>query len=86
MRSRLMPILLLMGVPVALVLPFTDKLPFGVQRTMCFLPVHVDPIVEADAKISTDWRVEMWKIVIPDIPKYLILGKGYSLSTRTKWK
>ncbi len=79
MRSRLVPILLLLGVlGGALLVSFSDKLPFGVQRTMSFLPVHIDPIVEADVKDSTEWRVEMWKIVVPDIPKYLILGRGYS--------
>jgi len=79
MRSRVMPVLLLTSVlGGALLLSFTDRLPFGVQRTLSFLPVHVDPIVAADVKDSTDWRLDMWKIVIPDIPKYLILGKGYS--------
>lgn len=79
MRSRALPVLLLLGILVsAPLLSYTDRLPFGVQRTMSFLPVHVDPIVEADVKDSTDWRLEMWKTVTPDIPKYLILGKGYS--------
>ena len=78
MRNRITPILILAGLlGGSLLLGYLDKLPFGVQRTLSFLPVHVDPIVEADAKDSTDWRLEMWQTVIPDLPKYLILGRGY---------
>jgi hypothetical protein len=31
------------------------------------------------AKASTDWRLQMWKEVLPDVPKYLLCGKGFSL-------
>ncbi len=78
MRSKILPILLLLGIMGgSLLVGYSDRLPFGVQRTMSFLPVRIDPIVAADVKDSTDWRIDMWKIVIPDIPKYLIVGKGY---------
>lgn len=63
-----------------LVIPFTNKLPLSVQRTISFLPVRVDPIVAADAQASTDWRLEMWKALWPEIPRYLFLGKGYAIN------
>jgi len=31
------------------------------------------------ARISTEWRVEMWKVLLPQVPQYLILGKGYAI-------
>ncbi len=79
MRSRMLPVLALIGIVGSVFLVgFSDQMPLGVQRTMSFLPVRVDPVVAADVKDSTDWRIDMWKLVIPDIPKYLILGKGYT--------
>ena len=82
MRSKYLPIFLLSLLFVgAVTLPFTDKLPLSVQRTISFLPVKINPIAELDALGSTEWRVEMWKnVVFPQVPKYLILGKGYALS------
>lgn len=56
------------------------SLPLSLQRTMSFMPIELDPIVVYDAQASTDWRVDMWKVLIPEIPKYLWLGKGYTFS------
>jgi hypothetical protein len=36
--------------------------------------------VAADAQASTEWRLEIWKIVLPEIPRYLLLGKGYAIN------
>src|SRR5437867_1511455 len=41
--------------------------------------VEVDPLAKESAWASTEWRVEMWKQVLPQIPKYLIKGKGYAI-------
>jgi len=63
-----------------LVLPNADKLPLMAQRALSFLPaVEVDPVVKESARGSTEWRVEMWKQVLPQIPKYFIKGKGYAI-------
>ncbi len=59
---------------------FADKLPLTVQRTLSFLPVKIDPMTRVMADASTEWRVEMWKIVAPQIPEYLFVGKGYNVS------
>jgi len=62
-----------------LLLPNVSKLPLVVQRTLSFLPVKVDPIARGSAEASTQWRLEIWKQAIPQIPKYLLIGKGYSM-------
>jgi hypothetical protein len=80
MRTHLLPILV--GLTLFVVVPtllFSDRLPLAVQRTISFLPVKVDADVRADATGSTDWRVQIWAVVIKDVPKYLIVGKGYSI-------
>jgi hypothetical protein len=63
----------------SLLIPFGKDLPMSVQRSLSFLPLDLDPVAKFDARISTEWRVEMWKIAALDIPKYLLLGKGCSL-------
>jgi len=37
-------------------------------------------VAKADAQASTEWRVQMWRVLIPEIPKYLWLGKGFTAS------
>ena len=82
MRSRLMPAFLIIFVFVAsLSLPFFDHFPLSVQRSLAFIPgLKLDPVAEMDAKGSTEWRLQMWKNVVPEIPRYLILGKGLSIN------
>lgn len=80
-RTRFLPILA--GVCVALAaiaLPFVKSMPLSVQRTLSVLPVvEVDPVAEADARESTEWRVDMWKRLWPMIPEYFWKGKGYNI-------
>jgi hypothetical protein len=59
---------------------FADKLPLSVQRTLSFLPINVDPLSKQSAESSTQWRVEMWNQVLPQVPKHLFKGKGYVIS------
>jgi hypothetical protein len=33
-----------------------------------------------DAQSSTEWRLQLWRDVAPQIPQYLLVGKGYSFS------
>jgi hypothetical protein len=63
-----------------LVVPFADKMPFPIQRSLSFLPVNVDPAAREEAERSSEWRVQMWSMVIPEIPKYFWLGKGVGIS------
>jgi O-Antigen ligase len=61
------------------VLPFARQLPMPVQRSLSFLPIDVDPVARYDAEASTEWRLEMWRVLWPQVPQYLLLGKGCSL-------
>jgi hypothetical protein len=61
----------------AALVPNVQKLPFVIQRTLSFLPLPVNPVVKMDAEISSDWRWRMWQDLLPSVPKYALLGKGY---------
>jgi hypothetical protein len=76
LRNLAIVVGILLVVGLALV-PNVQKLPFAVQRSLSFLPLQVDPIVRMDADGSSDWRWRMWQDVLPTLPKYLLLGKGY---------
>jgi O-antigen ligase len=80
-RTRL---ILVFGVGVvvggALLIGFVDKLPFTVQRSLSFLPLPVTADVRMSAQVSSEWRVEMWRSVWDQVPKYFLRGKGYNIS------
>jgi hypothetical protein len=77
MLGRLIGIFVLAAV---LILPQAQRLPLVVQRSLSVLPiVKVDPVVKSSVDSSTQWRIEMWKQVIPQVPRYLLKGKGYTL-------
>ena len=81
LRSPIFPALLLAGVlGLFLLMPFTTRLPFSVQRALSFLPVEVDAQVKMDARSSLEWRWEMWRALLPELPKYIWFGKGFSQS------
>ncbi|HEY0549330.1 MAG TPA: hypothetical protein VGF13_06975, partial [Verrucomicrobiae bacterium] len=81
LRSPLFPALLLaMALGSAFVVPFAEKLPRSIQRSLSFLPIKIDPIVRSDAQASLEWRYLIWKASLPDLPKYIWLGKGYSIN------
>ena len=65
-----------------LLLPVASRLPLSVQRCLTVLPLDLDRAAIEAARGSTDWRVELWRAIIPDIPRYLWLGKGYSLDPK----
>lgn len=80
-RTRLLPLLLILGTLgfVALI-PIASKLPLSVQRSLSLLPLPIDAAARADARSTSEWRLTMWKMVVPDIPRYFWLGKGYTAS------
>ncbi|MEI2722443.1 MAG: O-antigen ligase family protein [Verrucomicrobiota bacterium] len=82
-RTKLMPVFVLLGIiVVAIGLPLVDKLPITIQRGLSFLPIEVNPIARADAENSSEWRLKIWREVVPTIPQYLLVGKGYSIDAR----
>lgn len=81
MRSRLLPFIIASAILAGMLcVPFADRLPLNVQRTLSFLPLNVSPVARMSAENSSTWRFEIWQRVIPEVPKYLVLGKGLSIS------
>jgi hypothetical protein len=78
------PVLLLMILLGALggtaLVPLANKLPFTFQRTLAFLPLDLDADARGSAEDSTNWRLNMWKALLPQIPPHLFLGKGLAFS------
>ena len=62
--------------------PLAPHLPHSAQRSLSFLPLNIDAAVQRDAEQSADWRFEMWKALLPEVPQHLLLGKGYAISRR----
>ena len=80
-RTKLLPMILLAGCLFTPVLGFfSNQLPITFQRSLSFLPFKWDATVVADAEGSTAWRIAMWQSLLPQIPQYLLLGKGWSIS------
>ncbi len=80
-RTILFPALLLSGLLVGVfVVAFVDRMPLSVQRSLSFLPLNVGQQARQDAVGTLDWRFQMWKTLLPDVPKYILLGKGYAFS------
>jgi hypothetical protein len=78
-RTRLFPVVIGMAVlTLAGIFVFAPRLPLSVQRAVSFLPVNIDSAVRADATGSYEWRIQMWSAVWKEVPKYLLIGKGYS--------
>jgi O-Antigen ligase len=79
-RSRLLPLFVLSFVLAGtLVVGFSNRLPYSMQRSLSFLPLKLNPEVVREAQASTDWRLQIWQRVIPTIPQYLLLGKGLGI-------
>jgi hypothetical protein len=63
-------------------LPFATHLPYSFQRALSVFKVPVSPEVEMDTRNSNEWRLRMWAQVTPQIPQYLLLGKGMGINVR----
>jgi hypothetical protein len=81
-RSKYTPIMLVFSLMIlAFVSMFPQQLPGSVQRAISFLPVDIDPAIRADALGSYEWRMKMWRTLMPEIPDYLFVGKGYAMNS-----
>jgi hypothetical protein len=81
LRTHFLPIIV--GLAICGFIPilfFANSMPASVQRAISFLPVNVDSEVLVDAKGTSEWRLHMWAEVLKEVPKYLIVGKGYSIN------
>jgi len=81
-RTKFLFLLLMGGALMAgLLVPFASHFPSAIQRSLAFLPfVNLDPAVRMDAEGSSEWRLAMWRDLLPQVPNYLLVGKGYSIS------
>jgi hypothetical protein len=80
-RTRALLVVLLAGILGAvLVVPLAPHLPFTAQRMLSVLPVEISPEARNSAEDSTQWRIDMWKALLPQVPRYLLVGKGYAIT------
>jgi hypothetical protein len=81
-RTALMLVLVLVGLMVGIALiPLAPKLPWSMQRALAFIPgLDLDPDARNSAEDSTEWRINMWTALLPQIPPHLLLGKGLAIS------
>jgi len=55
--------------------------PQNMQRMLSIIPfVKISMEADVDAFSTWSWRVLLWKETLPEIPKYLWLGKGFAYS------
>lgn len=60
----------------------TKNLPAAAQRTLSFLPIEVDEDIRASAEGSSEWRYEMWRLVLTS-DRYIknkYLGDGFGFT------
>jgi hypothetical protein len=80
-RTRMLPLFIFIGLlGFAILIPTASKLPFTFQRTIAFLPLHLDSQARDSAQGTLNWRIQMWTALLPQVPKYLLLGKGLGIS------
>lgn len=82
LKVRYLPLwVALVGLFVSL-LPISHHLPYQVQRSLSWIPWLGIEQVREDARMSTQWRLDLWQRVVVDVPKYFWLGKGYAINVR----
>jgi hypothetical protein len=64
------------------VLPFANRLPLPIQRCLTILPLDLDQAAVQNAQGTSEWRLGMWRALLPDVSTYFWLGKGYSLDPK----
>jgi hypothetical protein len=81
-RTRLILVVGVIGILLCVALfSFSDKLPLSVQRSLSVIPgLEVNPIAKYDADVTLEWRVQMWKLLLPEVPRYFWVGKGWSMN------
>jgi len=58
-------------------------LPLAYQRSLSVLPgIKVNVSASRDALQTSDWRIEMWRKMLPMIPKYALIGRGVGFDLR----
>jgi hypothetical protein len=77
----LLPVIFGLLVGGGLTVLFASRLPYSIQRSLAVVPfIPIDPLPRMDAAASSEWRLQMWNDLLPEIPRHLLLGKGYAFS------
>ena len=80
-RTRALLAFMLAGTLVVVtIIPLASHLPFTFQRALAFLPLNLSAEARESAENSSQWRIDMWKALLPQVPQYLLLGKGYVIT------
>jgi hypothetical protein len=80
-RTRALLVFVMAGMLVAVtIVPLAPHLPFTFQRSLAFLPLNISAEARANAEESSQWRINMWKALLPQVSQHLLLGKGYAIS------
>jgi len=79
----LLVLLLVCGLGGVMLVIFSQSLPLVIQRSLAFLPLNLNPEAVASAQGSSEWRLEMWASLLPEVPRHLLLGKGFAISAET---
>lgn len=79
-RMRYIMLLPIAGVFLyAAALTLTPHLPQSFQRALSWVPLaEVAPEVALSASQTIDWRLRVWQEAVVEIPRYLLIGKGYA--------
>jgi hypothetical protein len=57
-----------------------DQLPMPIQRSISFLPgIEVQALAERNAVDTLNDRIGILKLAINDVPRYLVLGRGFGM-------
>jgi len=80
-RTKLLPLLIFFGVfAFVILIPTASRLPFTFQRTVAFLPLHLDPYARESAQTTLNWRIQMWTALLPQVSQHLLLCKGLAIA------
>ncbi|HEU5126066.1 MAG TPA: O-antigen ligase family protein [Verrucomicrobiae bacterium] len=83
-RTRLLPVLFFTAaLGFFSIIPVASKLPFSFQRVLAIFPaevLHIDRMARLSAEDSSRWRLDLWESLLPQVPRHLLLGKGYTIS------
>jgi hypothetical protein len=80
-QTRMLLVIVLAGIlGTVAIIPLARHLPYTAQRALAFLPLDISSEARLSADDSTQWRIDMWKALLPQIPPHLLLGKGYAIS------
>ena len=77
--KRLGLIMVTIFVGLLFLAPFARSLPLSFQRTLSIIPFyHISEIAREDAFGTVEWRVDIWRIMLKNIPDYLFIGRGFA--------